>query len=105
MAAHRELEATHQDTIAAYQRLETTYHDAIDSYNRLDDIHARLRAEHDELEAEVATLRDGVARMGAQFDCIRADRDAARHELELTRQTVSWRVTRPLRSIRSLSVD
>lgn len=105
MAAHNELEATYQHTVEAYQRLETAYNESIDSYHRLDEVHATLRSEHEELGAEVATLRDGVARMGAQFDRIRVERDAARHELKLTRQTLSWRVTRPLRSIRSSSVD
>ena len=103
--AYHRLETTYHETVGAYQRLETTYYETIDAYDRLSDLHATLGTERDELEAEVATLRDGVARMGAQFDHIRAERDNARLELELTRQTLSWRVTRPLRSIRRLSVD
>lgn len=102
--AYQHLETTYHETVDAYQRLETTYHETVDAYRRQDDALASLAAERDELGAEVAALRDGVARMAAQFDRIRAEREAALCELELTRQTLSWRVTRPLRSIRRLRV-
>lgn len=112
MTAHGELEVVHQQTVDAYKRLEVTYHDTVDSYQRLEstyqenvDAYHRLDDIRNELETEVATLRDGISRMGAQFDHIRAEREAARCELEMTRQTVSWRITRPLRSVRRLSVD
>ena len=103
--AYQRLETAHRETVDDYQRLETTYHETVDAYRRQDDALVSMTGERDELRAEVGALRNGVARMGAQFDRIRAERDAAGCELELTRQTVSWRVTRPLRSIRRLSAD
>jgi FkbM family methyltransferase len=102
IAAYQALEATHGETIAGHQRLQAIYDDAIESYQRLDALYEALQTDHRELEAAVAALRDGVSRMGAEIDSLRSERDVARTELELTRQTLSWRVTRPLRAVRGL---
>ena len=61
----------------------------------------RLAAELRLVGEECQVLRRGVARMSAEYDDLRAARDRAHRELDLIRQTVSWRVTRPLRAVRT----
>ena len=105
----RELEAEHERVLASWATLEDEYHNVLGAWERLEKehidlskVHAEVVSERDELREERTALRDGISRMGAEFDQIRGERDAARLELELTRQTLSWRVTRPLRSVRRM---
>ncbi len=109
MKSWRELEGEHKRVLASWETLEGEYHNVLGAWERLEKehidlskVHAEVVSERDELSEERTALRDGISRMGAEFDQIRHERDAALRELELTRQTLSWRVTRPLRSVRRL---
>ena len=116
LSAHRQLEAIHEqntaswlelegkynDLLASWSTLETEYERVVESWERLDTEHTALLAERDRLVNERIALRDGIAHMSEELDSCRSEHDAARHELELTRETLSWRVTRPLREIRRL---
>ena len=109
LESYQRLETVHQGTLDDYQRLEREYKNAIEGYDRLHrqyDIaiedNSRLHRDVGDLTAERDTLRAGVASMSAEYDGLRAARDKARHELELTRQTLSWRATRPIRLVRRL---
>jgi FkbM family methyltransferase len=104
VADYERLERLYHQTIADYERLEHSYHRAIADYERVNEerLHDRLHLEGELslLRDECSVLREGVARMSAEYDELRAARDRANHELDLMRQTVSWRVTRPLRGVR-----
>ena len=76
---HAALMREYENLRTGYERLHATYDDAIDSYSRLEEETARLREE---------------------VDPLRIERDAARHQLEDVLQSLSWRVTRPLRAVR-----
>ncbi len=111
LEGYQRLEATYLTTVDDWTRLETMYNALLEGFEQLrhdhDDAHRRLGelgAAHAEVIAERDTLRDGIARMGAEFDDLRSQRDAASQELVLIRQTLSWRVTRPLRAVRRLRV-
>lgn len=112
------LEGIYRTTIGDYHRLDGLYQQAVRDFERVggqwqtaelalaDARHelALLGETHAEelrlLGEERDVLRQGVARMSAEYDELRAARDRANHELDLMRQTVSWRVTRPLRGVR-----
>ncbi len=130
MEGHARLVVLHDEALAAYDErgaeiervvgaaddLDEEYHRVLEAWNRLDEAwkvldksHAQLLAEHEQVTNERSALRDGVSRMGTELDQLRQQRDDARresddsrNELTLTRQTLSWRVTRPLRSVRRL---
>ena len=115
------LEGTYLQTVADYQRMEQTYQQAVADYRGIENAYSsavdelellrqRVGQQMDEIDqgrAELGLLRDqrdvlrgGVAEMGAEYDSLRSERDRWRHEVELIRQTLSWRVTRPLRAVR-----
>ena len=103
------LEGIHGATVADWNRLEAEYVKTVGDWEALDRAHRELtvsldaeRATSADLAAERDTLRDGIALMGAEFDGLRVQRDAADQELALIRQTLSWRITKPLRSVRRL---
>jgi FkbM family methyltransferase len=117
------LEAVHQKTVADWTQLEATYLKTVGDWQQLNTRYEELVVSFEEhraavislgsdlaaerglnaaLSAERDTLRDGVARMGAEFDELRTQRDDATRELVLIRQTLSWRVTKPLRAVRRL---
>ncbi|MEZ5225004.1 MAG: FkbM family methyltransferase [Ilumatobacteraceae bacterium] len=107
LADFERLEGIHRSTVGDYERVEGLYHRAVGDYERVDgelrDALARVAAHAEELRLlgeERDVLRQGVARMSAEYDELRAARDRANHELDLMRHTVSWRVTRPLRGVR-----
>ena len=116
LANWRELEAVHQQTLASWRELEDKYNGVVHSWStleteyqnvvaaleRLGVDYAALQTERDRFADERIALRDGIAHMGEELDTLRSERDAARHELALTRETLSWRVTRPLREVRRL---
>ncbi len=101
------LDAQHRATLSDFERLDTLYHKAVGDYDRVDrQWHAAeqelagLRESLRLIGEERDVLRQGVARMTAEYDELRTARDRANHELDLMRQTVSWRITRPLRGVR-----
>lgn len=128
--SYDQLEATYHTTIDAWKTLESTYNALLAVFEQIQNDHdgvlaqvaqlreangsltserkvfqadvARLCSELAELAAERDTLRAGIARMGCDFDDVRAQRDEARHEVRLILQTLSWRVTAPLRAVRRL---
>ena len=92
------LEEIHAATVEDWKRLEAEYLKTVGDWEALDRAHRELievvaaeRAVNAGLAAERDTLRDGIARMGAEFDDLREQRDNAVRELELIRQTLSWR--------------
>lgn len=103
------LEETYRTTVGDWQRLEAEYLRCLADKETLLEVNLEQAAALDTVRADVAalhatcdTLRDGVARMGAEFDDLRSQRDGALQELALIRQTLSWRVTKPLRFVRRL---
>lgn len=102
--------------VEGYQRLHDEYENSLAGYERLHSEYDRTLAAHDRLLAQVNeqgvalaglsaerdTLRAGVAEMAAEYDGLRAQRDTAQTELVLIRQTLSWKVTKPLRAVRRL---
>lgn len=112
-------------SLVAYQRLESIYQTTLSDYSRLERDHLALVAGHEELQhgaaelaavvqsrevevealrAERDTLRHGISAMGSEADGLRNERDAARHEVELMCQTLSWRISKPLRAVRRRTV-
>lgn len=128
VADYQRMEQAYLQAVADYQRLEQTYLSTVDDYrgvesaylsslDELDRLRQRIGQQLDEIEqsrseasslgSEVRllvdqrdVLRGGVAEMGAEYDSLRSERDRWRHEVELMQQTLSWRITRPLRAVR-----
>lgn len=107
LAAHEVLDATHKSALAAYEGLHTKYDEALLSYARL--------------QAEYHNAVEGYDRLHVLYDNALASADAAQAsslatslqlqqavetaaalaaELEAIRNSASWKVTQPLRSIR-----
>ncbi len=99
---------------AGYEELVDNLHDELlrhvdllESVNRESDL---LRADISVLNSERSALMDRFDRMSEertrlrqQIDSLSAERDRITRELELTHQTLSWRITSPLRRIRRSS--
>ena len=82
----------------------------LDRYESIDVVAERFRAQQ-QLERDNATLRDAVrqrelanAVLAARNHDLAARSDRMAAELSTIRTTVSWRVTRPLRAVRRVSV-
>jgi SAM-dependent methyltransferase len=101
------LEATYNETLNAYHQRDSDYHAVLQSYQRIDDLY---RAAHEALAqatAELVCARDEVAdasqereRLGEQLQDERQQRVDLEQSISAIRNTVSWRITRPLRAIR-----
>lgn len=105
----KRLEADYLKTASDWQALDRAHQGLVGDWEALDRAHRDLTSAFEAerttaapLTAERDTLREGIARMGAEFDELRAQRDVATHELALVRQTLSWRITKPLRAVRRL---
>jgi FkbM family methyltransferase len=106
---YERLHGEYEKALAGYEYANTQLENTLQSVELLRSDHeatvsqlGQLRGEHEALAAERDRLREGIASMTVEFDGVRQARDAARRELDLTRQTLSWRITRPLRAIRGL---
>jgi hypothetical protein len=70
---------------------------------RLDAALARLVADLAERDAALARLKVEGAEHDAELASLRVERDELEREMQRLRGTVSWRVTAPLRRVRSVS--
>ena len=55
-----------------------------------------------ELDRALAGLSDSEAALRTERDCARDGRASRQHEIDALRATVSWRVTTPLRRVRTI---
>lgn len=121
VADYQRVDGLLAQTVADYQRVEAELLRTQRDYAALDERLAQIVSEHQQLSSlydeavvgmhaqaaevravtdERRTLSHGVTSMAAEMDELRAGRDRAEHELSLTHQTVSWRITAPLRRLR-----
>jgi FkbM family methyltransferase len=96
-------------TSADYQRVESEllqaqrdFETATSLYDRAIAVAHAQSAEAQGLLDDRRTLLSGISSMGEEIERLRRERDAFASELTMTRQTVSWRVTSPLRRLRRL---
>jgi hypothetical protein len=93
-ALQREQAAAAQERQLRGQQLKELRH----QYDALQNEHHSLR----EQTAENESLRQDVRRLEANNEALATDREAIRRELEAVLNTRSWRLTMPLRKLRSV---
>jgi hypothetical protein len=101
------LQSLYDEAIEAYGLLEAMYDSAIEAHARQGELLETAAADNRSLADEVAAgeqerarLGEAIASMDVELQELRRLHDA-RAELERVRNSISWRVTAPLRTVRS----
>ena len=100
LQSYSSLEATYAHAIEAYQQRDRDYNDVLDSYQRIDELYTAAREALVETTADLVRTHDQLHEAHVEREALAARATYLDQSLEEMRQTVSWRVTRPLRIIR-----
>jgi hypothetical protein len=95
IAGYERLHGAYDEAIAGYETLHARYDSALASYARLEELYNSSTTTSDELRIRHETLLE------QQRDDRRALEETTRQRVEIE-SSLSWRLTRPLRSIRRL---
>ena len=102
LAAHSALEATYAEAIHAYLQRDRDYNEVLESYQRIDDLYHAVRESLLETTADIVRTRDRLDEALADRDSLAARASELGQFIEGIHNTLSWRITKPLRAIRRL---
>jgi O-antigen chain-terminating methyltransferase len=102
LQSYSTLEATYAEAIDAYQQRDRDYNDVLESYQRIDDLYQAARQTLVETTADVVRTHDRLHQAFVDREAFAARAAELEQSIEAIRNTLSWRITKPLRAIRRL---
>ena len=102
LAAYSALEATYAESIHAYLQRDRDYNEVLESYQRIDDLYHAVRESLVEITADIVRTRDQLHEAHVEREALAARASELGQFIEGILNTLSWRITKPLRAIRRL---
>jgi O-antigen chain-terminating bifunctional methyltransferase/kinase len=100
LQSYSSLEVTYTQTIEAYQQRDRDYNEVLDSYSRIDALYKAARDALAETTADVVRTHDRLHEALVDREAMAARVTESEQSIDAMRRTISWRITRPLRTIR-----